>query len=73
MGPSLTTSSRSEGQWVRRQRILVVLILPLAILSAVADRLARELRSACTLVRLDVQLEIDCAKWMWRGSREEGQ
>jgi hypothetical protein len=68
--PSSTTACRSEGHLVRR-RILVVLVLPLSIAAAVAGRLARELRLACTLVRLDVQHEIAAAKRRWKGDRRD--
>jgi hypothetical protein len=48
------------------RRTAVVLILPLSIVTAVAGRLWRELRSACRLAWLDARQEVDSAKRLWR-------
>jgi hypothetical protein len=47
------------------RRTVVVLGLPLAIVTTVCGRLARELRSACRLAWLDVRQEVDSAKRLW--------
>jgi hypothetical protein len=51
------------------RRTVVVLGLPVAIVTAVCGRLARELRSACHLAWLDVLIEIEAAKLLWRGEQ----
>jgi hypothetical protein len=51
------------------RRAVVVLGLPVSIVTAVVGRLARELRSACTLAWLDVRQEVDSAKRLWRSDQ----
>jgi hypothetical protein len=58
--------ARARAHSLAFRRSLIAVVLPIAIVCSVVERLWSEIRSAICLAKLDVQENIETAKLIWR-------